>query len=1790
MFKKMKFIKKLKLKIWFPIGKHRSPTSRWKSYFSKLGLFKKRLTLTSILETRFPVGNRVSKKIGNWRKPIFAGLIFILIIFGVYFLFFHSSEALAEWWNTNWHYRKAITITNSSSAQTDFQVLVTANTSDTTKFQADCDDLRFTSVNGQALDYWIESGCSTATTKVWVKIASIPANISTIYMYYGNSNASSYQSGDNTFIFFDDFDDNSLDTTKWTKDEATTGSITEENNELRIQEYENNYSHIQKSISGYSNFVVEAKLRRVINPGASWAPGIYVWWNDDSGGNNIAWKNRAHMAGIGEVEVITNGTSASTLLTGSVDTNYRWYRIKISSSNFYFDYSTDGISWSTEHTSTRVANFSAAPALIAFGKGAHKSEYTNDEFNNGYSTAGSIGDVRIDNVFVRKYIATEPTATLQSEEKSPGPVAYWSFDEGYGTATSDRTTNNNDGTISGATWQTEDMCISGKCLYFDGSDDYVNCGNGTSLNITEAITVEAWVKGNGFDGTDELFSKINGWGQDFYVSNGILSWQIRLDDNSILTVTGFTISPGAWYHLAYTFVPGDKAYLYVNGKVKGSTVIPSGRTIKSATSNFYIGTWDASPTYSFKGFIDEVKIYPYARTPAQIKADYLAKGGASSKGTAVSLGGRSSQGDYLSDGLVGYWKMNEASGTSVADASGNTNIGTATDADPLDATCLDGDTPPPSAAGKYANARDFDGCDDYVEIGNPANLNLVNRNPFTFEAWVKPDDLSETQNYIVARCGYHTGLMTYAPDGFAFAMWNTDAGYFNAGKANIATAGKWYHLVGVFDGSNVLLYVNGVEEDRKGFTGTPRALYRDWSIGAVHYPDSPPSANRVFNGKIDEVRIYNRALSSREVRQLYEYAPGPVGHWKMDESSWSGVSGEVKDSSGSGNNGTRAGNATTYSPGKYGKAGTFDGSGDYVGVLDSGISDLNDFTVEAWVYLDSSVSDGYPGIISTRTGDESDYVYGVAFQFYNSGGYYLDVEGAAIGGGHFTKVAANSIGSGMSYNKWHHVAMTFDRDGGVGGVIQYVDGIQTTTGTAVDNPTHIDDITIGQRYTSGGMNTNTEFDGLIDDVRIYNYARTQKQILEDMNAGRPAQKSPVAYYKFDQGYGTSAKDNSIYGNDGTITGATWTNAGKFGKALSFNGTSDYVDAGSKDSIDNLPSNDFTVTAWIYPEEDRNGEMRILDKRGTAAVGWFIEFSGYSTKSRRLVGVVDLATTNATTESTDNILTLNEWQNVAMSYNATEKTITIYRNGLNVSDTTTTGVGAVTDDSAALLYFASHENVGVNDRLFNGLLDEVKIYNYALTQDEIKAEYNQGKVNVMGALGGSSGGLASTAGTAEYCVPGDTTSCNPPIAEWNFEENTGISAFDTSGNGNTGTITGANWKPGKIGSALDFDGTGDYVSAGTVSLSNQAFSVMAWVKTSSTSKTIVGTITGGTNNGFALMTGYSQATPFFWVKDGVATQNVYADTAVTDNQWHYVVGVRDGSNSYIYVDGRLAGSIAGSLVTLPASDPVVIGRMRADQHEMLGLIDQVRIYNYARTPAQIAWDYNKGKPIAHWRFDEGEGTTLYDDSDNNNDGTLSLGSLGQTSAGSIKIDANTAWYNGRVGKQNYSLNFDGSDDYVSVADTDNLSFNGEISITCWFKVGTPTGTWMRMISHDSPGAPRYLLNLTSDNYLHYYLEDGTNVRWGNIEIDTDDGNWHFAVLTFKSGSQKLYLDIVNTATSSGILNNFNASGLYIGAYNYGNPTAFFNGQIDDVRIYNYVLTEDQIKTVYNFGSARLGTGE
>ncbi|MAF43883.1 MAG: hypothetical protein CMI54_06955 [Parcubacteria group bacterium] len=204
---------------------------------------------------------------------------------------------------SGWNYRREITISNAGSEITEnHQVLVILNDTPALitsgKMKSNCEDIRFTNFNRTLLDYWIESGCNTPVTKIWVKIPSIPSGSSIFYIYYNNPSALSESDGDSTFEFFDDFTGTVIDTNKWI--EIDPDNSISQNNNLILNDVSNSWTKVlisqqtfdrsnDKKIyvnltiptdtSGNNHFMVGWELDQISNPSYDQMVHGFYWDN-----------------------------------------------------------------------------------------------------------------------------------------------------------------------------------------------------------------------------------------------------------------------------------------------------------------------------------------------------------------------------------------------------------------------------------------------------------------------------------------------------------------------------------------------------------------------------------------------------------------------------------------------------------------------------------------------------------------------------------------------------------------------------------------------------------------------------------------------------------------------------------------------------------------------------------------------------------------------------------------------------------------------------------------------------------------------------------------------------------------------------------------------------------------------------------------------------------------------------------------------------------------------------------------------------------------------------------------------------------------------------------------------------------------------------------------------------------------------------------------------------------------------------------------------------------------------
>ena len=223
-------------------------------------------------------------------------------------------------------------------------------------------------------------------------------------------------------------------------------------------------------------------------------------------------------------------------------------------------------------------------------------------------------------------------------------------------------------------------------------------------------------------------------------------------------------------------------------------------------------------------------------------------------------------GPTLNDGLIGLWSFEEGSGNVVGDLSGGGNTG----------TVLNGAYWTP---GKWRGGLGFDGVDDYVRVANSAPLELTNL--VTLAAWVRPQLNGAWQSVIrkVVQEGTHAYpytaydlLLVDSAGTFQARMSvsGTDGNRVYVSGSSSLSYGTWYHLVGTYDGTNIRIYVNGVQD---GIAAYSSPLLR---TGQALYLGRNGGGGDLFKGVLDELRIYNRVLTSTQVRQLYDmYSVNP---------------------------------------------------------------------------------------------------------------------------------------------------------------------------------------------------------------------------------------------------------------------------------------------------------------------------------------------------------------------------------------------------------------------------------------------------------------------------------------------------------------------------------------------------------------------------------------------------------------------------------------------------------------------------------------------------------------------------------------------------------------------------------------------------------------------------------------------------------------------------------------------------------------------------------------------------
>ncbi len=1759
---------------------------------------------------------------------IWPALVILAILLPiVYITLIKPANTKAAWWDQNYKYRTAYSFTATSAITTDRKVKIDVDTATLItagKLQSDCDDIRFTGADGKLLQYFIDTNtadCNNASTDFYVKLSDIKLGGNLVYLYYGNAQAQRTDVGGRKNDFFDSSSLGTLgvglkgywklDESSGTRSDSAYTSDLSANGTGGVTSTTGVLSNAAVFTSANSNYLNVADNVSLSNANSSFSVSSWVYLTNKATSQSIVSKGTANSTGgleyllwyrlgTDSINLTISDGANSTLFNSGLTLNAgawyfvsAWYDGSAHTLNVQINNGTiSSTSWTFGSQDTAGAFYIGAdPSIANFMNGnVDNVTYYKKVLSAGERTA--LYNNGSGQAFAVPFTYTPSSGpTAATEEVTSGPIAYWKFDEGQGQIVNDATTHRNAGTLGATsssasddpTWKQESDCVSGKCLQFDGSNDYVSVSDQLSYSGGRDLSISAWIKPS--DVTDvgivmkHKDNTTKDWG--LYInSSSQLTFYYEPGLAAVVTSTQ-TVSANRWYHVAVTYTNSTRAIkLYINGNQDGSGTGSSsspngdeGISIGALKSSFY-------SQWFFTGFIDEPKIYPYARSAAEVKADYNA--------TAAVLGAASPK-DFMRDGLVGYWPLDESTSST---CTGGSNDSCDASGRGLDGDWLGNAT---SSTARYGNGVTFDGTGDTISYAS-VPTDLVGSSTFTISFWASSTGYFLNDAAIGIIGGGNFVIYPFDTNGGnGVRVHYYGSNPFDQNSTSIPANGTFHHYVFTSRSStDHELFVDGqsigTSTSSLALTGASTMTIGSWT-----------TASQFYTGKLDDVRMYNRGFSSADVQKLYGWAPGPVGYWSFDE----GQGQTIKDLINGVNNGTLGTSSSvgtndpTWVVGKYGQALTFDGSNDLVDVgAATSLNITTPFTVSAWVKRTATTSN-WSGIFSSEKNATNSNGYFLAGDGNNKIAFYtLNTSNAWI---------SITSDSAIAANQWYYVTGTWD-----GTTTRlYINGIQqAATGSISAIQYSFGSMTqhafIGA-YGLGGVGNDRYWPGQIDDVKIYNYARSAGQVVEDMNGGHPLGGSPVGsqflYWKFDEKQGTAVHDSSPNKYDGTrqevggVSTVSWV-PGKINGAVNIGGgAGNSRDCVTRSSTPFTAINNFTITFWTKPNAAQSGPKYIFYNGSSNGYGLSPgDGSGGSGTSLELA--MQGVTSNAFSTHNANLSTTSWNHVVLLRDNGTWK---LYVNG-SLTDTTTTSpatpTGALTVGGLGTC---------ASGLQYNGGVDEFKIYNTVLTAEQIKIDMNAGSSVAYSVLGASE---------SAQLVDGPGA---PPVGEWHVDDKDGQSFVDTSGSGNAGTLgatssvssddpTWQNTGQCKYGACLKFDGTDDVARVANnaqLQFGSGSFTFATWFKSSGTAafQTLIDVgFGGGIPMYYALLTSSGAIDIRITDATGAGLSDTTRGSGYNDGRWHYVAVVANRTTNLakIFVDGTQAGtdiSISSVVGTVNPTDPLLLGKA-GGSHPLNGYLDEVKLYNYARTQSQIMYDYNRGKPVAWWKFDECQGSTLNDASGNGKHGTITIGSSGTQTAAGTCTTSGTAWGTGVSGKYGSSLNFDGTDDQVIIganAISPLLNRAPATTTNLWFYANSTTcSTRCRLID--------ILTTTATDGILLALYEStggglGVILRSGSADARTEvttstvpsTGTWHMftVVADYAAKNVKIYFNgkLVSSTSAPQFL-----QAAYLPATPSDNDVIVatgaqsFNGRVDDIRIFNYGMTQAQINTLFNEGSS------
>jgi hypothetical protein len=612
-------------------------------------------------------------------------------------------------------------------------------------------------------------------------------------------------------------------------------------------------------------------------------------------------------------------------------------------------------------------------------------------------------------------------------------------------------------------------------------------------------------------------------------------------------------------------------------------------------------------------------------------------------------------------GLVAGYGFDEGAGTTAADVSGNNNTGT-----------LAG--PTWSAAGRFGNAVSFDGINDWITVGDANSLDLTTG--MTLEAWVRPTAAGNWSTVLLKEQASNYAYGIYANTGTNRPSGNAVTGGADhdvRGTAALAL-NTWTHVAFTYSGSSLSLYVNGTQVATQAATGSIAT-----STGVVRIGGNS-IWGEYFAGLIDEVRIYNRSLTAGEIQT---------------DMNRSVVAGDTQAPTAPG---------TLTANGVIGQA-----------VLNWGPA--SDNTAVARYHVHRSTTAGFTPSAANRIAQPTGTGYtdgGLA-----SGTYYYKVTAEDPSGnvGPASNEASAAVtadtqppgapGSLSATGSAGAVALTWGAATDNVAVLRYNVHRSTTSGFTPSAANRIAQPT-GTTYDDTPLNAGTYYYRVTAEDTSGNVGAASSQASAVVT--QPPIVGLVAAYGFDEGSGTITADSSGRGNGGTLNGGpTWA-IGRHGRALSFDGLNDMVTVADSATLDLTTG--MTLEAWVYPTAlDDWHTVLFKEQTGNLVYGLYAnDRDKANPQGQAFVGGI------ARLVDGPSQLGVNTWMHLAATYDGSA--LRLYVNGSQVASTTLTG--SIATSSGAL-------RIGGNSvfaEWFRGRLDDVMVYNRALSASELQADMNR----------------------------------------------------------------------------------------------------------------------------------------------------------------------------------------------------------------------------------------------------------------------------------------------------------------------------------------------------------------------------------------------------------------------------------------------------------------------------------